>query len=75
MTMLNRLIHAILVAGLVALGTPAVAQPLVPGKDYRLLQPAQPVDNPKRIEVIEFFWYGCPHCADLQPALKAWMTK
>lgn len=73
--MLNRLIHAILVAGLVALGTPAVAQPLVPGKDYRLLQPAQPVDNPKRIEVIEFFWYGCPHCADLQPALKAWMTK
>ncbi|MCE2949725.1 MAG: thiol:disulfide interchange protein DsbA/DsbL [bacterium] len=73
--MLKTLIRAILLAGLVALGGPALAQPLVPGKDYRVLQPAQPVDNPKRVEVIEFFWYGCPHCADLQPALKAWMKQ
>ena len=71
--MFKTLIHAVLLAAFVSVGAPAIAQPLVSGKDYRALQPAQPVDNPKRIEVIEFFWYGCPHCADLQPALKAWM--
>jgi thiol:disulfide interchange protein DsbA len=69
--MLTKLLKTIFVAGLLALSTAAFAQP-IPGKDYRVLQPAQPVDNPKKIEVIEFFWYGCPHCADLQPALKAW---
>ena len=26
-----------------------------------------------KIEVLEFFWYGCPHCYNLQPALKAWL--
>ena len=71
--MFKTLIRAVLLAAFVSVGAPAIAQPLVSGKDYRALQPAQPVDNPKRIEVIEFFWYGCPHCADLQPALKAWM--
>ncbi len=73
--MLKTLIRAGLLAAFLGLGVAAVAQPLVPGKDYRVLQPAQPVDNPKRIEVIEFFWYGCPHCYDMQPALKAWLKK
>jgi len=72
--MLSRFLKAVAIAGLVALTAPALAQ-LTPGKDYRVLDPAQPVDNPKRIEVIEFFWYGCPHCADLQPALKTWLKK
>lgn len=53
----------------------AIAQPAVPGKDFRLIDPAQPVDDPKRIEVLEFFWYGCPHCYDLQPALHAWLKR
>jgi protein dithiol oxidoreductase (disulfide-forming) len=72
--MLQRMLKALAVAALIVTAGPALAQP-VAGKDYRVLQPAQPVDNPKRIEVIEFFWYGCPHCADLQPALKAWLAK
>ena len=34
------------------------------------LKPAQPVSvEGNKIEVIEFFWYGCPHCYNLEPVL------
>ncbi|OGA40878.1 MAG: hypothetical protein A3G24_11630 [Betaproteobacteria bacterium RIFCSPLOWO2_12_FULL_62_13] len=52
----------------------ATAQ-LVVGKDYRLINPPQPVDNRGKVEVVEFFWYGCPHCSNLQPPLKAWLKR
>ncbi len=39
--------------------------------DYRLISP-QPVETGDRIEVIDFFWYGCPYCNELQPALDDW---
>lgn len=42
------------------------------GKDYLVLQMPQPVTTGKKIEVQEFFWYRCPHCFHLQPALMAW---
>ena len=42
--------------------------------DYRLIQP-QPVETGERIEVIDFFWYGCPHCNELQPALEGWVKR
>ncbi|HTE15278.1 MAG TPA: thiol:disulfide interchange protein DsbA/DsbL [Burkholderiales bacterium] len=48
---------------------------LTAGKDYQMITPPQPVPPGKNVEVIEFFWYGCPHCADLQPSLKAWLKK
>ena len=57
---------------------PAVqAQPKAPvaGKEYRRVDPAQPVDTGAKIEVIEFFWYGCPACARLHPELAAWKKK
>ena len=40
---------------------------------YSLLQPQQPTDGSGKIEVIEFFWYGCPHCYSLEPAVNAWL--
>jgi thiol:disulfide interchange protein DsbA len=40
---------------------------------YEAISPAQPVQNPDKIEVIEFFWYGCPHCYHLEPAMTAWL--
>jgi thiol:disulfide interchange protein DsbA len=40
---------------------------------YETLSPAQPVQNPNKIEVIEFFWYGCPHCYHLEPSVVAWL--
>jgi thiol:disulfide interchange protein DsbA len=39
---------------------------------YEVLSPAQPTNNPAKVEVIEFFWYGCPHCYDFEPLLTKW---
>jgi len=41
------------------------------GKDYTLLNPPQPTDS-KKIEVLEFFFYGCSHCFHLHPLLSTW---
>lgn len=40
---------------------------------YEAVSPAQPVQNPSKIEVIEFFWYGCPHCYSLEPSMAEWL--
>ena len=63
-------------AGLLALLVccAAAAQP-VPGRDYRVMSAPQPVESGKRIEVLEFFWYGCPHCNALQPPLRVWLKQ
>src|SRR5882672_3402098 len=58
----------------------AVAMPLAgaqPGKyQYTELKPPQPVDvQGKSVEVVEFFWYGCPHCYNLEPLIEAWAKK
>ncbi|MDE2047295.1 MAG: thiol:disulfide interchange protein DsbA/DsbL [Betaproteobacteria bacterium] len=43
------------------------------GTDYRVLDRALSTEAPPgKIEVIEFFWYGCPHCNAFEPALEAW---
>jgi len=42
--------------------------------EYRLIAP-QPVETRDRIEVIDFFWYGCPYCNALQPALEGWIRR
>ena len=52
----------------------AVAQ-LVEGKNYARITNPQPVETGRKIEVIEFFSYGCPHCAELEPHLDAWLAK
>ena len=40
------------------------------------LKPAQPVETEgKKIEVVEFFWYGCIHCYNLEPYLESWLKK
>lgn len=45
------------------------------GFDYRVLPIAQPVDVKGKVEVIEFFWYGCPHCYEFEPELKTWLKR
>ena len=42
--------------------------------EYRMI-PARPPATGERIEVIEFFWYGCPYCNQLQPALESWLQR
>mgnify|MGYP001110139094 CR=1 FL=1 len=43
------------------------------GHDYARLKNAQPVATGKKIEVLEFFWYRCPHCFQLEPGLDKWL--
>jgi thiol:disulfide interchange protein DsbA len=47
----------------------------VEGKDYLRLSPALPAPAGGKIEVVEFFWYGCPHCNVFEPMLDAWAKK
>ena len=54
--------------------TAAVGNPEL-GKEYRNLRQAQPTDAGKKIEVIEFFAYYCPHCHALEPLLADWVKK
>ena len=43
---------------------------------YTELKPTQPVETDgKKIEVVEFFWYGCIHCYNLEPVLETWLKK
>jgi thiol:disulfide interchange protein DsbA len=65
--------RALLAAGL-SLCLTAQAQ-LTAGRDYVPVQPPQPTDSGSKIEVLEFFWYGCPHCNNLQPSLQAWLKR
>lgn len=53
----------------------ARAQPPRAGADYSLLDPELPVETPGRIEVLEFFWYGCPACYKIQPLIERWLPK
>lgn len=56
-------------AGVWAQGVP------VEGRQYVKVSPRQPTLDPKKIDVVEFFWYGCPHCHSFEPALDAWQRK
>lgn len=68
------LITALGLAPLAALAQPSSTPQA--GVAYNVLQPAQPVDTPPgKVSVIEFFWYGCPHCYALEPTLERWTAK
>jgi len=66
-------ILAIALAAFLALPGLALAQ----GKyAYTELKPQQPTEAAAgKIEVLEFFWYGCPHCYSLEPAIEVWTKK
>jgi thiol:disulfide interchange protein DsbA len=52
----------------------AGAQAVSP-KDFQTLDPPQPVSTGERIEVLEFFYYGCPVCYEAQPHISRWLLK
>ena len=58
------------------LAAPLIASAQGPRPQYSELNPPQPVDTDgKKIEVVEFFWYGCPHCYNLEPLIETWSKK
>lgn len=72
---MNRLFAAVAMAAALA-QAPQATLALEPGKDYEEISPAQAVDVKKgQVEVLEFFWYRCPHCFELEPELNAWSRK
>ena len=40
---------------------------------FQKMDSPQPTDGSGKIEVIEFFWYGCPHCYAMEPSVAAWL--
>jgi protein dithiol oxidoreductase (disulfide-forming) len=74
----NKLLAA--VASTVAAATSAAAAATPPGSqwqegtNYKPVVPAQPTDVAAgQVEVLEFFWYACPHCYALEPTVAGWL--
>ena len=61
----------LLLAGIVAQSVTAENRPL----PYRELSPPVPTDDAEKIEVLEFFWYGCPHCYHFEPYVEKWLER
>ncbi|AJP47808.1 hypothetical protein PG1C_03680 [Rugosibacter aromaticivorans] len=73
MTLLMRFLSSLLFVAFIG-STASYADELQSGRDYSMID--QPLAVPKdKIEVVEFFSYGCPHCNDFHPVLDAWAAK
>lgn len=53
----------------------AAAAAFVEGQHYLEVSLLQPVEGGAKIEVREFFWYGCPHCYRLEPEIERWLKR
>ena len=71
-SVLGRLVCIVLLA--LACSAARAQQPM-PGREYQVFNPPHPVSTGPRIEVIEFFYYGCPVCYETQPHLARWLQK
>ena len=74
--MRNLILSAVLVsASLFGMTAQAADVPLEAGKTYVELANPVPVAEPGKIEVVELFWYGCPHCYAFEPTINRWAAK
>lgn len=69
---MRNLVMSALLVGASLLGTTAVAQELVEGSNYITLSSPVPTTQTEKIEVVELFWYGCPHCYQLEATINPW---
>lgn len=69
---MNRRVVQVLGAIVAMMLAATVRADLVEGKEYTRMKVPHAVESGKKIEVIEFFSYGCPHCNDLEPYLQTW---
>ena len=69
------LIGLLLLAGCAVLPAPAFAVPdFQEDVHYHAIFPEQPGGENGKIQVVELFWYGCPHCYDFEPFLRKWLA-
>jgi thiol:disulfide interchange protein DsbA len=52
---------------------PAKMFVLEEGKNFRVVTPPQPTLSGDKVEVMEIFWYGCPHCHHFEPFITKWL--
>ena len=69
--MFTRLL-ALVAASVFSLSVLAAPDAIFEGHDYTQIKNPQPVATGKKVEVLEFFWYRCPHCFQLEPSLSTW---
>src|SRR5690606_18113024 len=69
---MRTLLFSALLAVASLLSLPAHAADYQAGKHYMELSSPVPVSQPGKIEVVELFWYGCPHCYQFEPVINAW---
>lgn len=72
---MKKMILGSIAAAVMVLSGSAMAAEFQAGKDYTVVANPIKVDVPGKIEVREFFWYGCPHCFKLEPHMQAWLKK
>ena len=70
-----RLMKCVLVLTCMFLALPGTAASIVQGSNYEVLPQPQPTDSKGKVEVLEFFWYACPHCYALQTPLEPWLKR
>lgn len=76
MPLTRRRFHQLLIGAVAALlVAPGALAELVEGRDWRAITPPQQPEEPGKIEVLEFFSYGCPHCGTLNPLIKQWAAQ
>jgi len=71
-SMLKRFILSFAGLALIAMTLHANAAGIDEGIEYQLITPPVRTQNENKIEVVELFWYGCPHCYQFEPKLNAW---
>jgi thiol:disulfide interchange protein DsbA len=69
----NRVV-ATFFAGALLLSGAAQAKSFEEGVQYVAIQPQPAVATGDEVEVVEFFWYGCPHCRDFEPTVTKWVA-
>lgn len=72
---MRNLIFSAALATFSLFGLSAQAETIEAGKQYVELNSPVPVSQPGKIEVVELFWYGCPHCYQFEPTLNPWIAQ
>ena len=72
---MKKFLFSSVAAALFAVSGTSMAANFVAGQDYQVVANPQKVEVPGKIEVREFFWYGCPHCFTLEPHMQTWLKQ
>ncbi|MEX6500507.1 thiol:disulfide interchange protein DsbA/DsbL [Pseudomonas zhanjiangensis] len=72
---MRNLILSALFATVSLFGVTAHAEDFEAGKQYVELKSPVPVSKPGQIEVVELFWYGCPHCYQFESTINPWIKQ